>query len=170
LKIPTTFLKPDIGCFMQFYGDFSGLIIINFSGEAALEIYRKYMINLGMNSDDLTDNYNSTDVSDSLGEIANQIGGSVRREIEKKFKISVKNNQPKAISISNSMLISIASDLTKPQCRRISFKTESQKSFYVEIAIENTQFISLFEHNDSDDEFDIDNIDIESLIAANKNS
>ncbi len=168
LKISTTFLKPDIGCFMQFYGDFSGLVIINFSGEAALEIYQKYMLNIGMNKESLTDNFNSPEVTDSLGEIINQIGGSVRREIEKKFKLSVKNNQPKAISISNSILISISSDLTKPQCRRISFKTEGQKSFHVEIAMENTQFIPLFEVDDDEEEFDINNLDIDTLIAENK--
>ena len=170
-KIPTTYLKPDIGCFMQFSGDFSGLVIFNFLGEAAIEIYKNYMLNLGMPEDEITHNFNSNEVTDSLGEIINQIGGKVRQEIEKKFKMSVKNNQPKAISISNSILISIASDLTKPQCRRISFKTAMQKSFYIEIAIEQTEFISLFESDINEEEdFDINNLDIESLIAAEQNS
>ncbi len=165
-KIPTTYLKPDIGCFMQLSGDFSGLVIFNFTGDAAIEIYRNYMLNLGMPEDEITHNFNSNEVTDSLGEIINQIGGKVRQEIEKTFKISVKNNQPKAITISNSILISIASDLTKPQCRRISFKTAMQKSFYIELAIEQTEFICLFDIEDEETEdFDINNIDIESLIA-----
>ncbi len=166
-KIPTTYLKPDIGCFMQLSGDFAGLVIFNFTGEAAIEIYRNYMLNLGMPEDEITHNFNSNEVTDSLGEIINQIGGKVRHEIEKTFKMSVKNNQPKAISISNSILISIASELTRPQCRRISFKTAMQKSFYIELAIEQTEFISLFDSEDvgEEDDFDINNLDIESLIA-----
>ena len=39
-KITRTCLRPDIGCFALFDGGFSGLVVINFSAAAALEIYR----------------------------------------------------------------------------------------------------------------------------------
>lgn len=39
-EIENTCLKPDIGCFVLFQGDFSGLIIINFTKEAAQEMNR----------------------------------------------------------------------------------------------------------------------------------
>ncbi len=170
-KIPATFLKPDVGSFVEFYGDFSGLVIINFSKEAAIEIYRNYMTNLGIPEEELTDNYNSNEVSDSLGEIINQIGGKVRKEIENNFNLSVKNNQPKVITISNTILISISSDINKPYCRRISFKTAGQKSFYIEIAIEQIDFISLFENENTKDNSspnDIYDLDVESIIASIK--
>ncbi len=47
-KIQKTCLRPDLGCFVLFDGGFSGLVIINFTSEAALEIYRKYMMSMGM--------------------------------------------------------------------------------------------------------------------------
>lgn len=37
-RITKTCLKPDIGCFVLFDGGFSGLVIINFSAAAAMEI------------------------------------------------------------------------------------------------------------------------------------
>ncbi|MBP8228443.1 MAG: DUF3334 family protein, partial [Pararheinheimera sp.] len=47
-KIQKTCLRPDLGCFVLFDGGFSGLVIINFTAQAAMEIYRKYMMSMGM--------------------------------------------------------------------------------------------------------------------------
>ncbi len=38
-KISKTCLKPDIGCFVLFDGAFAGLVVINFTAEAAMEVY-----------------------------------------------------------------------------------------------------------------------------------
>ena len=38
-RITKTCLKPDIGCFVLFDGGFSGLVVINFSAQAAMERY-----------------------------------------------------------------------------------------------------------------------------------
>ncbi len=38
-RITKTCLKPDIGCFVLFDGGFSGLVVINFSSSAAMELY-----------------------------------------------------------------------------------------------------------------------------------
>ncbi|MHC6803121.1 DUF3334 family protein, partial [Vibrio antiquarius] len=47
-KIHKTSLKPDFGCFVLFDGGFTGLVVINFTAKAALEIYTNYMRNMGM--------------------------------------------------------------------------------------------------------------------------
>ncbi|MEF1272682.1 DUF3334 family protein, partial [Vibrio campbellii] len=47
-KINKTSLKPDFGCFVLFDGGFTGLVVINFTAKAALEIYTNYMRNMGM--------------------------------------------------------------------------------------------------------------------------
>ena len=39
-RISKTCLKPDIGCFVLFDGGFSGLVVINFSAAAAMELYQ----------------------------------------------------------------------------------------------------------------------------------
>jgi hypothetical protein len=43
-----TYLKPDIGCFVLFDGGFSGLVIINLSAASAMELYRNYLLNMGL--------------------------------------------------------------------------------------------------------------------------
>ena len=47
-RISKTCLKPDIGCFVLFDGGFSGLVVINFSASAAMELYESYMLHMGM--------------------------------------------------------------------------------------------------------------------------
>ncbi len=159
LKIPQVYLKPDIGCFVELSGDLEGLVIMNFSKEAALEIYKKYMLMIGMPEDEITDNYASNDVTDSIGEIVNQIAGKARQEIEKKFNITIKNNQPKAIQISSSIMMSISADIIRPQCRRISFKTEEQNPFYAEISLEHVEFLPMgMEEEEVEEELDIDKL------------
>ncbi|GAG85705.1 unnamed protein product, partial [marine sediment metagenome] len=34
-KIPKVSMKPDMTCFVQFNGDYNGLLVINFTGSAA---------------------------------------------------------------------------------------------------------------------------------------
>lgn len=45
-RINKTCLKPDIGCFVLFDGGFSGLVVINFSAQAAMEMYESYMLSM----------------------------------------------------------------------------------------------------------------------------
>jgi CheY-specific phosphatase CheX len=158
-KIPTTNLKPDIGCFVQISGDFSGLVIINFSAGAALEIYQKYLSSLGMPLEELAKQHTSDEVANSLGELVNQIIGKLRRELETKFGVNVKHNQPKAVTIEKSIMISIATEIAKPQCRRISLKTQNNQPFYIEMSIEQTEFILLFPlEEESETAFDFEDI------------
>ncbi len=167
LKIYQVFLKPDIGCFVVGEGDFESLMIMNFSKEAAIEIYTKYMTAMGMPESDITDNYAFTEVTDSIGELVNQIAGKARQELEKQFGISLKINQPKAIQISSTIMMSIAADINKPQNRRISFKTEQKHPFYLELSIEHTEMISLLSENEDTDNNEKE-LTIDELIALNR--
>ena len=74
-KITKTCLKPDIGCFVLFDGGFSGLVVINLSAQAAMELYEKYMIEMGMARAELATSYTSDEVSNVMGELMNQIVG-----------------------------------------------------------------------------------------------
>ncbi|MCP5078012.1 MAG: DUF3334 family protein, partial [Psychromonas sp.] len=74
-KINKTCLKPDIGCFVLFDGGFSGLDIINFSAESAVEIYTNYMLHMGIPENELAKSHTADEVSDVMGELMNQIVG-----------------------------------------------------------------------------------------------
>ncbi len=157
-KIPSISLKPDVGCFVQFSGDYSGLFIMNLTAEAALEIYRKSLTYMGFSEEELSCDYTSDEVVNCIGEMINQVIGKARSMVEQEFGLTAENNQPKAITISTAITLSIATNLDKPRCRRLSFKTEDNNPFYVEMNMEQTEFIKLFEVDraSGDAQFDID--------------
>lgn len=141
--VPAISLKPDLGCFVQFSGDYSGLFIMNLSGRAAFELYEKAMTFMGLPKEELEDDYNSEDVVSSIGEMINQVIGRAKQKIEQKYGLATHNNQPKAITISSAITLSVATMLDKPKCRRISFRTEKNHPFYVEMNLEQTEFIRI---------------------------
>jgi CheY-specific phosphatase CheX len=155
--IEKTCLKPDIGCFVLFNGDFTGLVAMNFSEESAMEIYRKYMISMGMPEDDLTSSYTADEVANSLGELMNQCLGRFRVDLEKETSIFVNQNQPKMLVITESVEIAIEASIHKPQLRKISFKTANSNRFYMEVSLGRIKFYSLFPFKKAK-EFDVDDI------------
>ncbi len=142
-KVPSISLKPDIGCFIQFDGDYSGLFIMNLSGEAALEIYQNSMRYMGLPEEEIVTDWESDEVVNCVGEFMNQIIGKARQMIQQRYGLTASNNQPKAISISSAITMYVATMLHQPQCRRLSFRTEKNHPFYVEMNMEQTEFISL---------------------------
>ncbi|WP_087017767.1 DUF3334 family protein [Thaumasiovibrio subtropicus] len=161
-KINKTSLKPDIGCFVLFDGGFSGLVVINFSSQAALELYGKYMQSMGFPSEDLAILHTSDEVSDVLGELMNQIVGAFTTMIRKELQISITQNQPKMLALNKQVVLSVDTNLDRPQVRRVSFTTETNNIFYLELAMDKTEFIQI-------DEFEVqEDIDPDVLIAMEK--
>jgi len=161
-ELEHTCLKPDIGCFVLFQGDFSGLIIINFTKDAAMEIYRNYMVGMGMPEDDLAQNHTSDEVASSLGELLNQCVGKFRFDLESKTGIFVTQNQPKMLVVNESVQIAIEMGIEKQQLRQISFKTVVGNHFYLEVALPEIKFYSLFDFQETDIP------DIEEMLAQEK--
>jgi chemotaxis protein CheY-P-specific phosphatase CheC len=155
--INRTRLKPDLGCFSIFDGGFSGLVIINFSADAAIEIYRRYMINMGMPETDLAFTHTSDDVGNVMGELMNQILGDFIGKVSKELQTSISQSQPKMLTINKELTISIDANLDNPVARRVSFKTQSNHIFYLEFAMDNTEFIASAEF-EMDEEFDPDSL------------
>ena len=149
-EIENTCLKPDIGCFVLFQGDFSGLIIINFTKDAAMEIYRNYMIGMGVPEDELAHSHTSDEVASSLGELLNQCVGKFRVDLESQTGIFVSHNQPKMLVVNETVQIAIKTGIEKQQLRQISFKTVSGNRFYLEVALGEIKFYSLFDFQKSE--------------------
>jgi CheY-specific phosphatase CheX len=139
-RISTVSLRPDIGCFVQFAGDFSGLVVMNFSGDAGLEIYQRYMRNMGMPEEELACQHTADAVADSLGELINQFIGRFRVLLEKSYRIGIQHNQPKAVTISDRIVVSIAAAILQPQNLRVSCRTQDRHRFNMEISMEKIEF------------------------------
>nr|WP_319394999.1 DUF3334 family protein [uncultured Desulfobacter sp.] len=137
-KITRVCMMPDLTCFVQFYGDYMGLVIFNFSDEAAFEIYRHYMINMGMPEDELAASISDPEVADTIGEITNQLMGQLIKSVEEAYDLNACYGQPKALTISSAISLSINDTYTEN--RRLSFKINNN-IFRIELAMENSEFI-----------------------------
>jgi len=156
-KINKTCLKPDLGCFVLFDGGFSGLVIINFSAEAAIEIYQNYMLHMGIPENELAQSHTSDEVGNVMGELMNQIVGAFTGVVGQQLQTSITQNQPKMLTINKQVLLSIDTNLDRPQARRVTFSTEKSNIFYLELAMDKTEFIKLptFQEKEA---FDIDDL------------
>ncbi len=142
-KINKTCLKPDIGCFVLFEGAFSGLIIINLSAGAAVEIYQNYMRQMGFKENEISEQHTSDDVGNMLGELMNQIVGDFQGEMEHQLMLSINQTQPKMLVVNKELILSINANIDRPQSRRVIFRTGSHKTFSLEMSMEKTDFIEL---------------------------
>lgn len=144
-RISKTCLKPDIGCFVLFDGGFSGLVIINFSAAAAMEIYERYMLSMGMSAGELASSFTADEVSNVMGELMNQVVGDFTGKVRRELQTHITQNQPKMLVINQQVVLSVNTNLDQPEARRVSFYTANNNIFYLELAIDRTQFIKLFD-------------------------
>ncbi|WP_441003673.1 DUF3334 family protein [Pseudocolwellia agarivorans] len=156
-KITRTCLKPDVACFVLFDGGFNGIVVNNFTSDAAIEIYRDYMKNMGMPESEISQSYMADDVANVLGELMNQCVGGFTHKIKNELQTNITQSQPKMLVISKSVNISIDTVMERPQARRVSFSTSENNIFYLELAMDKTEFIKLHDF-ELEDEFDPDDI------------
>ena len=144
-RISKTCLKPDIGCFVLFDGGFSGLVIINFSAQAAMELYSNYLLNMGMSKDDLVTSFTSDEVSNVMGELMNQVVGDFTGKVRRELQTHITQNQPKMLVLNKQVVLSVDANLDTPEARRVTFYTSNNNIFYLELAIDRTEFIKIYD-------------------------
>lgn len=142
-RITKTCLKPDIGCFVLFDGGFSGLVVINFSAQAAMELYESYMLHMGMPKSELSSSHTSDEVGNIMGELMNQIVGDFTGKVRRELQTNITQNQPKMLVLNKQVALSVDTQLDEPEARRVTFYTGRNNIFYLELAIDRTEFIRL---------------------------
>ncbi len=152
-RITKTCLKPDIGCFVLFDGGFSGLVVLNFSAQSALELYESYMLHMGMDKAELATSHTADEVSNVMGELMNQIVGDFTGKVARELQTHITQNQPKMLVLNKQVMLSVDTNLDQPESRRVTFFTGRHNIFYLELAIDRTEFIKLndFDANDTPD-------------------
>lgn len=142
-KITKTCLRPDVGCFVLFDGGFNGIVVTNFTSFAALEIYQDYMRNMGMPESEISQSHMSDDVANVLGELMNQLVGDFTFKVREQLQTSITQSQPKMMAINKLVQISVDTAMDRPQMRRVTFSTKTNNIFYLEFAMDKTEFIQL---------------------------
>lgn len=139
-RITKTSLTPDIGTFVMFTGSFSGMVVINFPKSTAMELYQNYLLNMGMTEDELVKNYTSDEVSNSLGELMNQILGNFTKVISDRLHTTITQSQPKMLALPRELQLSINVSLDNPKYSKVTFNTNNNNVFYLELAMDDTDF------------------------------
>ncbi len=142
-KITKTCLRPDVASFVLFDGGFNGLVVSNFTSDAALEIYQDYMRNMGMPESEISQSYMSDDVANVLGELTNQVVGDFTFKVREQLQTHITQSQPKMMAITKLVQIAVDTAMDRPQMRRVTFSTANNKIFYLEFAMDKTEFIQL---------------------------
>lgn len=142
-RITKTCLKPDIGCFVLFDGGFSGLVVLNFNANTAMELYQTYMLSMGMPESELAKAHTSDEVANILGELMNQIVGDFTGKVRRELQTYITQNQPKMLVLNKQVVLSVDTHLDQPETRRVTFYTGKNNIFYLELAIDRTEFIKL---------------------------
>lgn len=161
-KISRTCLRPDIGCFVIFDGGFNGIVVTNFTADAALEIYQDYMRNMGMPESEIANSHLADDVANVLGELMNQIVGGFTFKVREQLQTTITQNQPRMMAISKLIQISVDTAMDRPQIRRVTFTTQNNNIFYLELAMDKTEFIQLHEFDAKED------IDPDAILDSEK--
>lgn len=164
-RINKTCLKPDIGCFVLFDGGFSGLVILNFTGEAAMELYESYMLNMGMNKANLARSYTSDEVGNVMGELMNQVLGDFTSKVRRELQTHITQNQPKMLVLNKQVQLSVDANLDHPEARRVTFYTSKNHIFYLELAVDRTEFVKLYDF-DQNEELDPDALIAQAQLEA----
>jgi CheY-specific phosphatase CheX len=144
-RISKTCLRPDVGCFVLLDGGFSGLVIINFTAQAAMELYQRYLLNMGMSREDLATSYTSDEVANVMGELMNQVVGDFTSKVRRELQTHITQNQPKMLALNKQVMLSVDANLDKPEARRVTFYTADNHIFYLELAIDRTEFVKLYD-------------------------
>jgi chemotaxis protein CheY-P-specific phosphatase CheC len=110
-----------------------------------MELYETYMLNMGMSKSDLASAYTSDEVANVMGELMNQVMGDFTSKVRRELQTQITQNQPKMLVLSKQVVLSVDANLDNPEYRRVTFYTDRNNIFYLELAIDRTEFIQLFE-------------------------
>jgi hypothetical protein len=127
------------------------LVVLNFSAQTAMELYESYMLNMGMPKSELALSHTSDEVSNIMGELMNQIVGDFTGKVRRELQTNITQNQPKMLVLNKQVMLSVDTQLDQPESRRVTFYTGKNNIFYLELAIDRTEFIKLhdFEVNEA---------------------
>ena len=108
-----------------------------------MELYRSYLLSMGMAESDLASSYTSDDVSNVMGELMNQVVGDFTSKVQRELQTHIAQSQPKMIRLNKQVNLSVDANLDAPEARRVTFYTGNNNIFYLEMAVDHMEFIKI---------------------------
>ncbi len=96
-----------------------------------------------MPESEISQSHMSDDVANVLGELMNQLVGDFTFKVREQLQTHITQSQPKMMAINKLVQISVDTAMDRPQMRRVTFSTDTNKIFYLEFAMDKTEFIQL---------------------------
>jgi hypothetical protein len=75
----------------------------------------------------------------------NQIVGDFTGKVGRELQTHITQNQPKMLAINKQVMLSVDANLDQAEARRVTFYTGGGNIFYLELAIDRTEFIKLYD-------------------------
>lgn len=142
--VPAIEISKDLGSFVSFSGDYGGLMVLNFDGDAALELVIASLKKMGMPKEDIPTFHLADDVISSIGELTNHIIGKARLDMQTKFELTARTNIPAVVPVTTPIgLMFKGASIEGNQCVRVAFHTPENHRFHMELTIEPTLFANL---------------------------
>lgn len=142
--LSTIQISEDLGAFVSFNGNYSGLMVMNFEGEAALELVNASLTAMGMPEEELSSHYMSDDVRNSIGELVNHIIGNVRAKIQEEYDLSANATIPAVLPVSIPIGLFFKSTISEGHsCVRLVFRTPGSFRFHLELSMESSLVVAL---------------------------
>jgi hypothetical protein len=85
-----------------------------------------------------------------MGELMNQIVGDFTGKVRRELQTHITQNQPKMLVLNKQVVLSVDTHLDQPEARRVTFYTGKNNIFYLELAIDRTEFIKLHDFDASE--------------------
>jgi len=98
---------------------------------------------MGMDKAELATSHTADEVSNVMGELMNKIVGDFTGKVSRELQTHITQNQPKMLVLNKQVMLSVDTNLDRPEARRVSFFTGNNNIFYLELAIDHTEFIKL---------------------------
>lgn len=142
--ISTIEISKDVGSFVSFNGNYGGLMVINFDGDAALEIASANLRSMGLPDEEIPTYHLADDVISTIGELTNHIVGKARTNMETKYDLIARSNIPAVVPVTVPIgLVIKGPSVEGSQCVRLVFRTPQNHHFHMEICSETALFQDL---------------------------
>jgi chemotaxis protein CheX len=106
-------------------------------------MYRSLLLCMGMGEYVMSSSYTSDVFSNVMGELMNQVVGDFTSKVQRELQTDSTQSPPKMIRLNKQVNLSVDANLVSPVARRVTFYTGNNNIFYLELAMDRTEFIKV---------------------------
>lgn len=130
-----------VSSIIDFTGGINGILIINYSSEAAMDVVGNFLQGMGMAPEDCPKGLGE-EMLNILGEITNQVVGNFRKNLFKEFGLHTTSGTP--VTMIPNLMLSVmpaASQHSDATSIRAQITTPAGHPFFIELCVQKGLFV-----------------------------